>query len=353
MTEVPTLDTRDVPPDKKPSPVVMMIAGMVMPLFLMTVLPLLYTWGLHAPSPHDMDVRIIGTSQQAGQMASQVQAQVGTSFDVGVVPDVEAAKGALEQLETRGAYDPATNTVYIASTGNLAATQAAQTFFGSIAEQVAGEAPTIYDVAPTTSSDRLATSLLFVGLAAILGGFLSATVLQLLLPGLSLRVELAIIAVMSVVSAVVPTFIAYGVYGAVDGSIVKVSVLLALSAFIIGAFHLGGMRLIGPAMVVPTLLIMLLLGVPASGAAVAPEMVPGFLTSLHNILPTPALLEGLKRLVYFPDASIGSTVAVLAMWGIFAAGLLGLSVLRRKEKPDEPMLTSFAALPEPEKGASR
>lgn len=353
MTETPLVDAQDVPTRKMPSPTVMMIAGMVMPLFLMTVLPLLYTWGLHSPSPHDMDVRIIGTSQQAEQMAQQLQAQVGSSFAVGVVPDVDAAKAALSGLETRGAYDPATNTVYVASTGNLAATQAAEGLFESIGEKVTGSPPTVYDVVPTSSSDTLATSLLFVGLGAILGGFLSATVLQLLLPGLSLRVELTIIAIMSVASAIVPAFIAYGVYGAVHGSVLKVLVLLAISAFIIGSFHLGGMRLIGPAMVAPTLLIMVLLGIPASGAAIAPEMVPGFFTSLHNILPTPALLEGLKRLVYFPDASIGSTVAVLAMWGFLAAGLLGLSVLKRKKQADVPMLTTFAAIPEPENGVSK
>ncbi|MCZ4519383.1 hypothetical protein O4220_12740 [Rhodococcus ruber] len=353
MTDQLAAGVQDARSRKKPSPTVMMLGGMVVPLFLMTLLPLLYTWGLHSPTPHDMDVRIVGTSTQVEQFAQQVQAQVGSSFDVGVVADVDAAKDAVSSLETRGAYDPATNIVYVASEGNLAAAQAVEGLFGSIAGKTVGTAPTVFDVAPTSSTDRLGASLMFVGLAAILGGFLTATVLQLLLPGLSLRVELTVIAVMSVVSAVVPAFVAYGVYGAVSGSILEVLVLLALSAFVVGSFHLGGMRLIGPGMMIPTLLIMVLLGVPSSGAAIAPEMVPGFFTTLNSFLPTPALLEGLKRLVYFPAASIGGTVAVMAMWGFLAAGLLGLSVLRHKKDPDEPILSSFAAIPAPENGDSK
>lgn len=324
----------------------MMYAGLSMPLLLMILLPLLYTWGLHSPSPRHMDVSIVGSSQETTQMASAMQAKVGSSFDFGVVPDVEAGKAAVMDLETRGAYDPATNTVYVASVGNLAAKQAAAAVLTDIGENIAGAEPTVVDLAPAPSSDSLGNTVMFIAIAAIMGGFLTATMIRLLLPDLGLRVELAILAVMSAIAGIIPTFIAYSVYAALSENVLGVSLLLSAFAFVIGAFHLGGMRLIGPAMVLPTMLIMLLFGVPASGGAIAPEMVPGFFTHLHSVLPTPALVEGLKRLVYFPDAALGATLTTLAVWAVIAIVLLVLAALKRPSE-EEPLLTQFGPIPDP------
>ena len=151
---------------------------------------------------------------------------------------------------------------------------------------------------------------------------------------------------MSAISGIIPTFVAYSVYGALSANVVGVALLLSAFAFVIGSFHLAGMRLIGPAMVLPTLLIMLLFGVPASGGAIAPEMVPGFFTHLHSVLPTPALIEGLKRLVYFPDAPLGATVTTLAVWAVIAIFLLVLAALKHPAE-EEPLLTNFGPIPDP------
>lgn len=331
---------------KKPPEKVMMYAGLSMPVLLMILLPLLYTWGLHSPSPRHMEVSIIGSSEQTSQMAPGMQAQVGSSFDFGVIPDAESARTAIMQLDTRGAYDPATNTVYVASVGNLAAKQAATAVLTSIGENVAGATPNVVDLAPAPASDALGNTVMFIAIAAIMGGFLTATMMRLLLPGMGLRIELAILAVMSAISGIIPTFVAYSVYGALSANVVGVALLLSAFAFVIGSFHLAGMRLIGPAMVLPTLLIMLLFGVPASGGAIAPEMVPGFFTHLHSVLPTPALIEGLKRLVYFPDAPLGATVTTLAVWAVIAIFLLVLAALKHPAE-EEPLLTNFGPIPDP------
>lgn len=316
----------------------MLLGALVMPLFMMIVLPLLYSWGFHSPTPHHMRVQIIGTSPQTTALAAGLELKAGSSFDVTTAPDADAARAAILRLDSRGAYDPATNTAYVASAGNLAATQVAETLFQSITGQTGAPAPTVVDLQPPGHKDVLGNTVLFLGLAAILGGFLTATVIQLLTPGLSLRVELTILAGAAVTSAVIPLFTAYAVYGALSGPYFRVGALLAASSFIIGAFHLGGMRLIGPAQMIPTILVMVLLGVPASGAAIAQEMVPGFFGTLHSILPTPALLEGLKRTVYFPDAGVGATEAVMACWALLAAALLGAAFLKHpKQNPPLPV----------------
>ncbi|MGX7697390.1 hypothetical protein [Gordonia polyisoprenivorans] len=334
------------PPRKQPPERVMLYAGLAMPVLLMILLPLLYTWGLHSPTPRHMNVSIVGSSQQTSQIVAGIQAKVGSSFDIGELADVNSAKSAVLSLQTRGAYDPQTNTVYVASLGNVAAAQASTTVLSSIAKTVAGTAPRIVDLAPTPSHDALGNTVMFMALGAIMGGFLTATMLRLLLPGLSLRVELAILAVMSAIAGIVPTFIAYSVYSALTVNAVGAGMLLFAFAFVIGSFHLGGMRLIGPAMVLPTLLIMMLFGVPASGGAIAAEMVPGFFTHLHAVLPTPALIEGLKRVVYFPQASLGATLSTLTVWAVIAAALIVLAALKHPAE-DAPMLTSFRPIPDP------
>ena len=334
------------PARKRPPEKVMMYAGLLMPLFMMILLPLLYTWGLHSPSPQHMSVAIVGASEETSGLANGTQAKVGSSFDIGVIPDVESARAAVAELEIRAAYDPSTNTVYVASLGNLAAKEAATAVLTGVAQGVAGAPPIVVDLAPAPAGDMLGNTTMFMAIAAIMGGFLTATVMRLLLPDMGLRVELAVLAVMSAISGIVPMFIAFSVYSALSANALGVGFLLSAFAFVIGAFHLGGMRLIGPAMVLPTIIIMLLFGVPASGGAIAPEMVPGFFTNLHSVLPTPALIEGLKRLVYFPDAPIGSTMTTLAVWGVMAAALLALAAVRHPAE-EEPLLESFAAIPDP------
>lgn len=309
-----------------------LLGALAFPIFMMLVMPLLYSWGLHSPSPHDMKVTVIGTSSSISQTAAALDTQADGKFRVDTVADDAAARDRVMNLETRAAWNPETGTLYVASAGNALATQAAQGFFEQVAT-AQDSTVSVVNLQPAGDDDRLGNTMMFVGLAAILGGFLTATVMRLAVPGLSLRVEAMILGAMSVVSATIPMFIAYSVFGAFQSGFIKAWLLLFVGTFIVGTFHLAGMRLIGTAQMIPTLVLLIMLGIPASGAAVAPEMVPGFFGALSRILPTPALMEGLKRIVYFPDASLGATVSALGLWGLIALAMLGFAALKHSDEP--------------------
>lgn len=327
----PTTD----PPASSSGSKKLFLGAMVFPLFMMLLMPLLYSWGLHSPSPNDMKVAVIGESAQSQQMAGALSARSDGAFAVSTVRDPAAAHDAIDRLEIRGAWDPATNNVYVASAGGLIASTAAEGFLKEVAtSQNPGAPPNVIDVVPPTSDDRLANTVLFVGIAAILGGFTLTTVLRMAVGTLSLRVELLLLATIGVALAVIPLFIAYSFYGTFDQGFVKVGLLLYAGVLTVGCFHLGALRLIGPAAVVPTIAIMVLLGIPASGAAVPAEMVPGFFGTLSRILPTPALLDGMRRVVYFPDSGLGATVSTLALWVLVGAAMIGLAALRHTDDPD-------------------
>lgn len=317
-------------PNKK-----LFLAGMIFPLFMMVAMPLLYSWGLHSPSPHDMNVAVIGDTSQSQQLAGALDTKADGKFSVTTVADTNAAREALERLEIRGAWNPANGDVYIASSGSAIAGSTARAFLTSVAEAQDPSVPVnVIDIAPPGDNDRLANSLLFVGLAAVLGGFASASVLRMAVGSLSLRVELLLLTVLSAVTSVIPLFIAYSVYGAFETGFEKAFLLLFVGSLTVGCFHLGALRLIGPVAIIPTIVIMVLVGIPASGAAIPAEMVPTFFGMLSRILPTPALLEGLKRIVYFPEAGLGASVSTLFVWALLGMAMIGLAALRHTNDPN-------------------
>ena len=311
------------------------IGALAFPLFMMLAMPLLYSWGLHSPTPHDMKVAVIGSTAQTQQLAGALDTKADDKFEVSTVTDPASAVSAIKNLELRGAWDPATGNVYVASAGGVAASTAADSFLSAVAEEQGKDKPVnTIDIRPPNANDKLANTVMFVGLAAVLGAFTSASVLRMAVSGLSLRVELLILNVLGLVVTIIPLFVAYSLYGTFDSGFIKAFVVLFLGVMTVGCFHLGLMRLIGPAAILPTIIIMILIGVPASGAAIPAEMVPSTLGMLNRMLPTPALFDGLKRIVYFPDASLGATLSALALWGLIGLAMIGLAALRHTNDPD-------------------
>ncbi|MFI7167186.1 hypothetical protein ACIBM3_32535 [Rhodococcus erythropolis] len=313
----------------------LLFGALIMPLFFFVAMPGIYAAAFHSPAPHHMRVDVIGSDTQTSDLATGLSVKLGDSFDVAVSADVDAALLRLDTMQTRGAYDPSTGTLYVASAGNLAATNAVETVFKQVAE-AADQDIVIEDVAPLPAADRLGTALMFMGLGAIVAGFLTTTVLNVAFPGLRIRDELGVLAIVSAVAAVVPMFIAYAVYGAFSGHIVGVALALAASCFVTGVFHGGGLRLIGPAMILVTVFLTIMLGIPASGAAIGIDMIPRFFSFLHPLLSTPASLESLKRILYFDGAGIGTNVVTLAMWALLGLALYGISLLMAHKEKSSP-----------------
>jgi hypothetical protein len=318
-------DTHDHRVNVRPNK--MMLAALSFPLFMAIALPGLYLAAFHEPSPDHMKVQIIGTSDSAQQLAAGLTTSSDGSFEASTVADSDTAVEHLEVLTSRGAYDPATGDLYVASAGSPAAEQAVRAAFESVAADD-GQELTVTDVAPLPDHDRLGVTSLFMGLGGVLAGFTCATVLGSAVRNLRLRHEIAIIGLMSATAGVLTTFIGYAVYGALTTELLGVGTIITAVAFVSGLIQSGGLKLIGPGMTVISVIILILLGVPASGAAIPADMTPGFFADLQTLLPTSAALDALRRTIYFGGTGIGPNLAALAFWGLLGAAMIGISRLK-------------------------
>ncbi|OAX58593.1 hypothetical protein A5N15_07860 [Rothia kristinae] len=173
-----------------------------------------------------------------------------------------------------------------------------------------------------------------MGLPVMMAGFMTATGLRSNLAQLSARVAISIMAVLALAYATLATFVGYSVYSAFQVHALPIFLLMAFASFTVMLFHTGGMRVIGLYMALPTIFLLVLLGVPSSGAGMATELVPPVVAALHPWLPTPALLDALRKLLYFPTASLAGNVITLLLWFFLALALLGASFLRRPRPTD-------------------
>ncbi|MCT1368422.1 ABC transporter permease [uncultured Kocuria sp.] len=328
--------------------------SIVLPMFLTIMFPLIYGFSMHSPQPHGMKIAIVGSDAQTQHLATKLDAQAGDAYDVTAVGSVDDAKHAIKSLDIRAAWDPKTNTEYVATMGSTSAAQFAEGYLDKVAPQVLTQTgqyqdpsqvpkPTVDDLVPPPPNDGMGTSLMFMGLPVLLAGFMTAVGLRSNLAKLSGKVAISIMGVMALFYATIPVFIAYAVHGAFTEHALPVYLLLAGMCFTVMLFHTGGMRLIGLYMALPTMFLLVLLGIPSSGAGMAIELVPPIFQGLHRVLPTPALMEALRRILYFPDAPLSASLSTLLLWFFLAVILLAASFLRRPTSKDEDALSSESA----------
>ncbi|MFI8597532.1 hypothetical protein GMA10_04720 [Kocuria koreensis] len=325
--------------------------SIVLPLFMTIMFPLVYGFSMHSPSPHGLKVAVIGSDQKTEQLASKLNATSGGAYEVSAVGSTDEAKDKIESLEIRAAWDPQTNTEYVATMGASTAAQFAEAYFEKAAPQILVQSgqyqdpgdvpkPTVDDLVPPPPNDGMGTSLMFMGLPVLIASFMTAVGLRSNLAQLSAKVAISIMGIMALFIATVPMFIAYAVHGAFSEHGLPVFCLLAFMSFTVMLFHTGGLRLIGLYMALPTMFLLVLLGIPSSGAGMAIELVPPVFQGLHKILPTPALMEALRRILYFPNAPLSSYIITLMVWFFLALILLASSFLKRPKASDDDALSS-------------
>jgi hypothetical protein len=78
-----------------------------------------------------------------------------------------------------------------------------------------------------------------------------------------------------------------------------------------------------------------MLNFTSSGGVFAPALQPGFFAALHSFWIGSGLVEGGRKLVYFPELGVGREVLTVALWlaaGLAVAGAAAL-VERRRAVP--------------------
>ncbi|WP_174183731.1 hypothetical protein [Nocardia barduliensis] len=299
---------------------------LTLPLFFLIALPGLFLGALHSPAPHEVKVAVIGDTAQARAVAEQLSVHAA-GFEIQSATDAESGRTAVRDREIRAAYDPATGDLFVASAGGMQATEAARALFAAVA-QSGGTPLHVQDVVALPDADRLGTSALYLGVGAIVGGFLSGLIVAMVAPGLRSRAQVFTVVVMSIVVAGIETCYGWVVFDIFAGNAAAGAAILAGIALVAGSVTLAGMRLIGPAMVMVSVLVLVLAGVVASGLPVQLDMAPAFYGWMHEVLPTARGLSALRSVCYFEGAGIMGDVIVMAVWGV--ASVVVLAATRGK-----------------------
>lgn len=315
----------------------LLFGGMMLPLFFLIALPLAYIGLLHAPSPNHMKIDIVGPPTVTEPIIAGVTAQQGHAFDLTSITSGDEARSRVSHLDARASYEPATGSVYVASAGNMQSTAAATRFLTALAG-TQGQQVHVIDLAPLPKDDALGTGVMYVGLGALLGGFLTATVTALTAPRLANRAKVGVVLGMSAVATIVELVIGYGIMHTLSGHAWQVAGILFLLAATCGLLNLGGFLTIGPVMLFVSLTLFIMLGVPSSGVPVGTDMASSFYQFLQPYLPTSAALDALKRMVYFDGHGVGPRLLTMAVWLAIGVVLVLISTIRQKsgKKPAIP-----------------
>lgn len=320
------------PTGSKPVPIKLIVTALLFPLYLALALPGVYLAAFHQPAPSDMKVEVIAAGSSASAIQQELAAKAGDALDVSSAASVAAARHDVSTMAVRAAYNPVTGELFIASAGSALAAQAVESVFTQVADQTKQKL-SVHDLAPLPTGDSVGVSLMFLGLAGILAGFITATVLNLAAPGLRLKSELAIIGGTGVVAGFVTTFIGFTSYGAFSAHLIGAGLVVAAGTVTAALVQSGGIKLIGPAMTIIGVTLFVILGIPSSGAAVPVDMTPSFFQVLHGLLPTSGTLDGLRRVLYFGSSGLSHDLSILVLWALIGAAGIWIASLRTKKTP--------------------
>lgn len=338
----------------------MILAAMLFPVFMAFAYPASYLSAMVSPTPHDMAVEVVETTDSAPQIAQDLSVQGEDALEVSTVADVEQAKADVLALETRAAYDPATGDLYVASAGGMQATNVAQGVFQEVADQTDTQLA-VQDLRAPDENDTLGMSFMYILIGSLVGGYVTATMLNSVASRTRLPFKLAVQLLMAVVAAVLTTGVVYGLHGVYSEHLVTVGLVAGATFLTSSVVMLGISGLMGQASTLVGITLFVILGIPTTGVAITPDLLPGFFRMLHRMLPSGASGELMRRVLYFDGVGVAPWILLLVTWLLVGGALLWLGSLRApgrrdsvvaegaehvRKHPDDPLLTAYEPSPE-------
>ncbi|KNB54376.1 hypothetical protein [Streptomyces caatingaensis] len=332
-----------MPPTAPPSPgwrkVPLLVVGLTALLVAM-----LTAFALPAinSGPHKVPIAVAGPGPAADRIADRIAEAKPGAFRITKVADADAAR---ERIDDRDAYGAvvlgpkpgAKPEVYVATTAGPSVAATLRLLALSLDPAAAGAGAPVRDLHPPTSDDPNAVGLSAGALPLVLGGYLAAAAIVLLLRSPAQRAVTALgFALLGGFS--LTALLQYG-FGITDGNYFLISLAVAFStaatSVTIMGLHavLGGRGLgLGAAM-------MIFLGNPLSGLASGPEWLPSGWGTFGQFLPPGAGGTLLRSTAFFDGAGCGRALVVLACWLLAGLALFTLGSRRTPTPPIAPTPT--------------
>src|SRR3954469_21434296 len=311
-----------------PAPTPKAVALVLLPaLVLMLAFAFSYVGAFHEPTPHNVPLAVVGPPS----IATQLNQLPGEPLDTRVSPSRADALSQIDDRQVYGAYQVATNRLFVASAANRATAIALERTFDRLAAAQRRPAVRVTDVKPLPAKDPNGTAAFYAVIAWVFGGYLGATLIGLIGTPRSHSsrrgaARIGALAAFGLVAGVLSVLLLRATFGVFAGHVVALCAIAALTVFASGAATAGIQAAAGPAGTGLVILLFVILGNSASGGPFARPLLAGLWRTVGGLLPPGASIDLARSALFFDGARIAGPILVLAGWaalGVVLALALG------------------------------
>jgi hypothetical protein len=291
-------------------------------LVLMLAFAFFYVGAFHDPTPHHVPVAVVGPRASAVQL----NRLPGDPLDA---HQASSRADALSQIDNRkvyGAYEAATNRLFVASAANRATAIALEETFNRVAAAQRRPAINVTDVKPLPPTDPNGTAAFYAVIAWVFGGYIGATLIGLIgSPRSTSRrraaARLGALAGFGIVAGILSVVMLRTSFDVFAGHVVVLWAIAALTIFASGAATAGIQAAAGPAGTSLVILVFVILGNSASGGPFARPLLPGVWRTIGGVLPPGASVDLARSALFFDGARVAGPILVLVVWAALGTAL--------------------------------
>jgi hypothetical protein len=281
-----------------------------------------YVGAFHDPTPHAVPVAVVGPPT----VAAQLDRLPGDPLDARQASSRRAALSDIDDREVYGAYEAATNRLFVASAANRATAIALEATFNRVAAAQRRPAVRVTDVKPLPPKDSNGTAVFYGMIAWVFGGYIASTLIGLIGSPRSpsrrrAAARIGALAAHGIVAGILSVVLLRACFGVFSGHVVALCAIAALTIFASGAASAGIQAAAGPAGTGLVILVFVILGNAASGGPFARPLLPGLWRTVGGVLPPGASVDLARSALFFDGARITGPILVLVGWAALGTAL--------------------------------
>jgi len=281
-----------------------------------------YVGAFHDPTPHNVSIAVVGPPA----VTEQLDNLPGDPLDAQQASSRPDALSQIDDRDVYGAYDAASNHLFVASAANRATAIALERTFDLIAAAQRRQVPSVTDVKPLPRKDPNGTAAFYAVIAWVFGGYIASTLIGLIGSPRSRSTQRAAarigaLAGFSIVCGILSVLLLSASFGVFSGHVLALCAIAALTIFASGAASAGIQAAAGPAGTGLVILVFVILGNAASGGPFARPLLPGFWSTVGGVLPPGASVDLARSSLFFDGERIVGPILVLVGWAAFGTVL--------------------------------
>ena len=292
-------------------------------LVLMLAFAFSYVGAFHDPTPHNVPVAVVGPPA----VAAQLDSLPGDPLDARQASSRSDALSQIDDREVYGAYEAATNRLFVASAANRATAIALAATFNRIAAAQRRPAVRVTDVKPLPPKDPNGTAAFYAVIAWVFGGYIGATLIGVIgTPRSRSRkratARIGALAAFGIVAGILSVVMLRASFDVFSGHVVALCAIAALTIFASGAATAGIQAAAGAAGTGLVILVFVILGNAASGGPFARPLLPGLWRTIGGVLPPGAGVDLSRAALFFDGSRIAGPILVLVGWAAVGTAVL-------------------------------